>query len=150
MFKVSSRNTTKRCLLISKITLKTSERCHLTTSYLPKVTVQNHILDSLQCKFAIKSLLSVRWPVISTTADPYMSFYEKWEKLPNCLLHEKFKLSAFFISEKTVPKMDKFFNFLPSKRRHFSITKLDIFIFCNILHLDMVFWNLSWKRIVSS
>ena len=59
MFKVSNRNTRKRCLLISKITLKTSERRHLTTSYLPEVTVQNHILDSLQCQFAIKSLLSV-------------------------------------------------------------------------------------------
>ena len=41
MFKVSNRNTRKRCLLISKITLKTSERRHLTTSYLPEVTVQN-------------------------------------------------------------------------------------------------------------
>ena len=59
MFKVSNRNTRKRCLLISKITLKTSERRHLTTSYLPEVTVQNHILDSLQCQFAIKSLFPV-------------------------------------------------------------------------------------------
>ena len=59
MFKVSNRNTRKRCLLISKITLKTSERCHLTTSYLPEVTVQSHILDGLQCQFAIKSLPSV-------------------------------------------------------------------------------------------
>ena len=46
--------------LILKIKLKTSERCHLTTSYLPEVTtVQNHILDSLQFQFAIKSLPSV-------------------------------------------------------------------------------------------
>ena len=59
MFKVSNRNTRKRCLLISKLTLKASERRHLTTSYLPEVTVQNHILDSLQCQFAIKSLPSV-------------------------------------------------------------------------------------------
>ena len=59
MFNVCNRNTRKRCLLISKITLKTSERCRLTTSYLPEVTVQNHILDSLQCQFAIKSLPSV-------------------------------------------------------------------------------------------
>ena len=57
---VNNKNTRKRCLLISKITLKISERCHLTTSYLPKVTVQNHILDSLQCQFAIKSLPSVQ------------------------------------------------------------------------------------------
>ena len=46
MFKVSNRNTRKRCLLISKLTLKTSERSHLTTSYLLEVTVQDHILDS--------------------------------------------------------------------------------------------------------
>ena len=59
MFKVSNRNTRKRCLLILKITLKTSEWCHLTTCYLPEVAVQNRILDSLQCQFAIKSLLSV-------------------------------------------------------------------------------------------
>ena len=58
-FKVSNRNTRKRCLLISKLTLKTSERRHLTASYLLELTVQNHILDSLQCQFAIKSLLSV-------------------------------------------------------------------------------------------
>ena len=58
LFKVSNRNTRKRCVLISKITLKTSEWCRLTTSYLPEVAVQNHNLDSLQCQFAIKSLLS--------------------------------------------------------------------------------------------
>ena len=40
MFKVSDRNTKKRCLLISKIT---SERRHLTTSYLLELTVQNHV-----------------------------------------------------------------------------------------------------------
>ena len=34
MFKVSNRNTRNRCLLISKIALKISERRHLTTSYL--------------------------------------------------------------------------------------------------------------------
>ena len=62
MFKVSNRNTRKRYLLISKITLKTSERRHLTTNYLPEVTVQNHVLDSFSkniYQFEIKSLLSV-------------------------------------------------------------------------------------------
>ena len=59
MFKASNRNTWKRCVLISKLTLKISERRHLTTSYLLELTVQNHILDSLQCQFAMKSLLSV-------------------------------------------------------------------------------------------
>ena len=36
--------------------------------------------------------------------------------LPKYLIHEKFKISAF-ISEKTAPKMDKFFNFLPCIQR---------------------------------
>ena len=59
MFKVSNRNTKKRCLLISKITLKTSEWRHLTTSYLREVTVQNHVLLEQIFQFEIKSLLSV-------------------------------------------------------------------------------------------
>ena len=36
--------------------------------------------------------------------------YEK--SLPKYLIHEKFKMSAFFNSEKTTPKMDKFFKIL--------------------------------------
>ena len=62
MFKVSNRNARKRCLLISKITFKTSDWRHLITSYLPEVTVQNHVLDSFSYniyQFAIKSLLPV-------------------------------------------------------------------------------------------
>ena len=62
MFKVSKRNTRKRCLLISKITLKALERPHLTAKYLLEVTVQNHVLNSFSkniYQFAIKSLLSV-------------------------------------------------------------------------------------------
>ena len=61
MFKVSNRSTRKRCLLILKIALKTSERCHLITSYLLEVAVQNHILDIFSYniyQFAIKGLLS--------------------------------------------------------------------------------------------
>ena len=71
MLKVSYRNTRKIYLLISKIILKTSERCHLTASFLPEVTVQNHILDSLQCQFAIKSLPSVL--LSSSTAHDFNS-----------------------------------------------------------------------------
>ena len=37
---------------------------------------------------------------------------------------------------------------LYSKDRRFSITKLDILIFCDILHLEIYFWNLSSKRVV--
>ena len=46
MLTVCNRNTRKRCLLISKKTLKTSEQRYLTASYLLDVTVQKHILDS--------------------------------------------------------------------------------------------------------
>ena len=55
------------------------------------------------------------------------------------MIHEKFKMSEFFISVKTAPKMDKFCNFLPSKGRHFSIIKLDTLILSNIPHLEMGF-----------
>ena len=39
------------------------------------------------------------------------------------------------------PKKRGYFS-LCSKRRHFSITRFDILIFCNILHLEMSFGNL--------
>ena len=76
MFKVSNRNTRKRCLLISKITLKTSERSHLTTSYLPEVTgllsrtmswtVFPRIYTNLQSKVCFQFCFQVRRPVISS------------------------------------------------------------------------------------
>ena len=156
MFKVSNRNTRKRCLLISKITLKTSERRHLTTSYLPEVTVQNHILDSLQCQFAIKSLLSVL--LSSSTARNFNNsrpmYAILWEMINNyrTIWFMKNSKCQHFLFLKNSPKNGQIFQLftLYSKGRHFSITKLDILIFCNILHLEMGFWNLSWKRIVSS
>ena len=37
---------------------------------------------------------------------------------------------------------------LYSKCRHFSITRFDILIFCDILHPDMNMWNLYEKMIV--
>ena len=153
MFKVSNRNTRKQCLLISKITLKTSERHHLTTSYLPEVTVQNHILDSLQCPFTIKSLPSVL--LSSSTAHNFNNSRPTcvilWEMRNNyqTIWFMKNSKCQHFLFLKKAP-MDKFFNFLPSKGRHFSIPKLHILIFCNILYLEIGFWNLSWKRIVSS
>ena len=119
MFTVSNRNTRKRC---QKITLKTSKRRHLTTSYLPEVTVQNHawtvfprIYTNLQSKLCFQFCFQDRWPVISTLVNPFMSFYEK--SLPKYLIHENSKCQHFFISEKTAPKTDKFFNFLPYIQR---------------------------------
>ena len=148
MFKVSNRNTRKRCLLISKITLKTSERRHLTTSYLPEVTVQNHVLDSFSqniYQFAIKSLVSVL--LSSLTARNFNQqthichFMRNEKSLPTYLIHENSKCQHFFIYEnKTAPKTGRFFNFLQYlKGQHFSITKSAILIFCNILHLEMDF-----------
>ena len=156
MFKVTNSNTRKRCLLISKITLKTSERCHLTTSHLPDVTVQNHILESLQCQFAIKSLPSVL--LSSSTARNFNNsrpiYVILWEMRNNyrTIWFMKNSKCQHFLFLKNSPKNGQIFQLftLYSKGRHFSITKLDILIFCNILHLEMDFWNLSWKRIVSS
>ena len=123
---------------------------------LPEVTVRNHvwtvfprIYTNLQSKVCFQFCFQVRRPVISTIVNAFMSFYEK--SLPEYLIHENSKCHYFFISEKTGPKTDKFSNFLHYIQRvkHFSITKLDILTFCNILHLEMDFWNFSWKRIVS-
>ena len=159
MFKVSNRNTRKRCLLISKITLKTSERRHLTTSYLLEVTVQNHVLDSSAYNIyqsASKSLLSVL--LSSSMARNFNNsrptYVILWEMRNNYLIFDSWKIQnvIIFYFWKSSPKNGQSFQLftLYSKGRHFSITKLDILIFCNILHLEMDFWNLSWKRIVSS
>ena len=119
MFKVSNKSTEKRC---QKITLKTSEQRHLTTSCLPEVTVQNHvwivfprIYTNLQTKVCFHFFFQVRRPTISTIVNPFMSFYEKF--LSKYLIHENSKCQHFFISEKTAPKTDKFFNFLPYIQR---------------------------------
>ena len=155
IFKVSDRNTKKRCLLISKIT---SERRHLTTSYLLELT-ENHvwtvfprIYTNLQSKVCFHFCFQVRRPVISTIADPYMSFYEKWEIITEIFDSWKIQNVSIFYFWKNNPKNGNIFQIftLYSKGHHFSITKLDILIFCNILYLGMDFWNLSWKRIVSS
>ena len=90
LFKVSNKNTRKRCLLMSKITLKTSEQRHLTTSYLREVIGQNHVLDSFSkniYQFEIKSLLSV------LLASWFMKIFDSW----------KFELPAFFLFLKKQP-----------------------------------------------
>ena len=125
MLKVSNRNTRKRCLLISKIILKTSERCHLTTSYLPEVTVENHTLDSLQCQFAIKSLPSVLLSsLMARNFNNSRPTYEKSEIITELLIHEKFKMPAFFISEKTTPKNGQIFQFFTFRGTPFEHHKV--------------------------
>ena len=57
------------------------------------------------------------FPRIYTNLQSKGNFLRNEKSLPKYLIHEKFKMSAFFISEKTAPKMDKFFNFLPYIQR---------------------------------
>ena len=69
-----------------------------------------------------------------------MSFFENENLLPKYLIHEKFKMSAFFISEKQSKNGQIFqLSTLYSKGSYFSITKLDILIYGNILDLEMDF-----------
>ena len=112
MLKVSNKNTRKRCLLISKITLKTSERRHLTTSCLSEACIPR-IYTNFQSKVCFQFCFQVRRPVISTIVDPYMSFYEKWEIISKIFHSWKFKMSVFFYFWKKALKADTFFNFLP-------------------------------------
>ena len=61
MSKVSNRNTRKRCLLISKMILKTSEKRHLVTSYLnskwlcwkaqQKIQVESSFCNTIACSY---------------------------------------------------------------------------------------------------
>ena len=120
-------------------------------------TVFPRIYTNLQSKVCFQFCFQVRRPVISTIVDPYMSFYEKWEIITEIFDSWKFKMSAFFYFWKNSPKNGQIFQLftLFSKGRHFSITKLNILIFCNILHLEIDFWNsrtrlcrytTSWNR----
>ena len=111
MFKVSNRNTRKRCLLISKITLKTSGRRHLTSIYLPEVTALNHVLNSFSkniYQFAIKSLLSVLF--LSSTARDfknsrpiYVILWETRNRYRN-IWFMKFHIFSIFYFWKNSPK----------------------------------------------
>ena len=117
MFKVSNRNTRKRCLLISKITLKTSERRHLTTSYLPEVTVQNHVLGSFSqniYQFAIKSLVSVQLSsstVRNFNQQTHICHFMRNEKsLSTYLIHENSKCQHFLFLKRQPQKRTNFSN----------------------------------------
>ena len=115
-------------------------------------TVFPRIYTNLQSKVCFQFCFQVRQPVISTIVDPYMLFYEKWEIITEIFDSWKIQNVSIFYFWKNSPKNGQIFQIvtLYSKGRHFSITKLDISIFCNILHLQMDFSNMSWKRIVSS
>ena len=68
-------------------------------------------------------------PVISTIVEPYMLFYENEKSLPKYLIHEKFKISAFFISEKQPQKLAKFSTF-------YLIFKGSLFQYHKVRHPD--------------
>ena len=106
------------------------------------------IYTNLKSKVCFQFCFQVWRPVILEIVHPFMSFYEKWEIISEIFDSWKFKMSAFFYFWKNSPKNGQIFQLftLYSKGRHFSITKLDIIIVCHILHLEMDFWNLSWKR----
>ena len=131
--------------MFQKLKLITSERSHLTTSYLPEVTVQNHVMSRIYTN--LKSSPTAR--NFSNSRPIYVILWEMRNHYRNILF---IKNSQHFLFLKKQPKNGQIFQLfiLYSKGRHFSITKLDILIFCNILHHEMDFWNLSWKRIVSS
>ena len=111
MLKVSNRSSRKRCLLISKMTLKTSGRRHLTTSYLPEVTVQSHVLDIFPqniYQFAIKRLLSVL--LSSSTARnfnnsrPIYVILRNKKSLLKYLIHENSECQHFLLFLKKGPQ----------------------------------------------
>ena len=115
-------------------------------------TVFPRVHTNLQSKGCFQFCCQVRRPVIVTIFDSYMSFFKKWEIITEIFDSWKIQNVSIFYFWKNNPKNGNIFQLftLYSKGHHFSITKLDILIFCNILHLEMDFWNLSWKRIVSS
>ena len=98
---------------------------------------------------AIKTLLSVQLSILTArnfnNSKPI--YVILWEIITEIFDSWKFK-STFFYFWKNGQVFQLFVFY--SKGCHFSITKLDILILCNILHLELGFWNLTWKRIVSS
>ena len=116
-------------------------------------TVFPRIYTNLQSKVCFQFCFQVRQSVISAIANPYMSFYEKSKVFTEIFDSWKIQNVSIFYFRKNSPQNRQIFQLFilySSKGRHFSITKLDILIFSNIPDLEMDFWNLSWKRIVSS
>ena len=115
-------------------------------------TVFPRIYTNLQSKGCFQFCCQVRRPVISTILDSYMSLFKKWEIITEIFDSWKIQNVSIFYFWKSNPKIGKIFQLftLYSKGHHFSITKLDILIFCIMLHLEMDFWKLSWKVMVFS
>ena len=115
-------------------------------------TVFPRIYTNLQSKGCFQFCCQVRRPVISTILESYMSFFKKWEIITEIFDSWKIQNVSIFYFWNNNTKNGNIFQIftLYSKGHHFSITKLDILIFCNILHLEMDFWKLSWKGMVFS
>ena len=115
-------------------------------------TVFPRIYTILQSKGCFQFCCQVRRPVILTILGSYMSFFKKWEIITEMFDSWKIQNVSIFYFWKNNPKNGNIFQIftLYSTGHHFSITKLDILIFCNILHLGMDFRKLSWKGMVSS
>ena len=111
-------------------------------------TVFSRIYTNLESKVFFQFCFQVRRPVISTIVDHICHFMRNKKSLPKYLIHENSKCQYFFISEKNSPKNGQSFQHftLYSKGCHFSITKLDILIFSNILHLEIDFWQKSREK----
>ena len=116
MFKVNSRNTRKICLLISKITLKPSKRRHqlFAGGIYPELCLGQFFLEYIPI-FNQKAVFSSAFNFDGLQfqqQQTHICHYLRNEKsLSRYFIHEKFKMSAFCISEKTTAKMEK--NFLP-------------------------------------
>ena len=147
MFKVSKRNTRKRYLEF-KNNVKTSKRRHLTASYLPEVTVQNHVTVFPRIYTNLQSSPTAH--NFSNSRTIYVILWKMRNHYRNIWFMKNSKCQHFLFPKNSPQNWQSFQLFtLYSNGRHFIITKLDILIFCNILHLEIDFWNLSSKRIVS-
>ena len=109
MFKVSNRYTRKRCLLISKITLKISERRHLTTSYFSGSNCPETCLGQFFLEY-ISIWNQVPRPVISTIVEPYM-LWEIRNHFRNIWFIKIQNISIFLVLKKQPQKPTNFSTF---------------------------------------
>ena len=104
-------------------------------------TVFPRIYINLQSKGCFQFCCQVRLPLISAILDSYISLFKKWKIIAEIFDSWKIQNVSIFYFWKNNPKNGHIFQLfrLYSKGHHFSIAKLDILIFCNILHLQMNF-----------
>ena len=103
--KVSNRNTRKRYLLTSKITLKTSERRHLTTSNFPRIytNLQSSLLSVL-----LSSLMDRNF---NNSRPLYVFFWEMRNQYRNIWFMKNSKCQHFLFLKKQPQKWTDFSTF---------------------------------------